>query len=388
MSKPLRILQCLRAPVGGLFRHVLDLAEEQAARGHDVGILADSRASDVLTTAKLEAIRPKLALGLHLIPMSRNPGAGDLFSARSVAGIAKRLDLDVLHGHGAKGGLYARLATARLRTAGQRLVCLYTPHGGVLHFDPKSAKGRVLLGTERGLGRLTHGIVFESAFSEAAYRAKVAEPRCAVRVVPNGLRPAEFEPVVPAPDAADLVFVGELRLLKGLDVLLEAMAGIKSPRPPTAVIVGAGPDAQAFKALSEQLGLGARVTFPGAMPARKAFPLGRLLVMPSRAESFPYIVLEAAAAGLPMIATKVGGIPEIFGTLSQRLVPPGDVAALRTRIETFLNAPDAVRSEAAALREDVGKRFTAAGMTEAILAFYRVCLDQKASGAWGQTLRV
>ncbi len=388
MSQPLRILQCLRAPVGGLFRHVLDLAEEQAARGHAVGILADSHASDALTTAKLEAIRPKLALGLHLTPMSRSPGAGDLFAARTVAGIAKRLNLDVLHGHGAKGGLYARLATARLRTAGQRLVCLYTPHGGVLHFDPKSAKGRVLLGTERALGRLTHGIVFESAFSQTAYRAKVAEPRCAVRVVPNGLRPAEFEPVVPAPDAADLVFVGELRHLKGVDVLLEAIAGIKSPRPPTVTIVGAGPDAQAFKALAEQLGLGARVTFPGARPAREAFPLGRLLVMPSRAESFPYIVLEAAAAGLPMIATQVGGIPEIFGTLADRLVPPGDVQSLRSRIEAFLNAPEEFRGEAATLRENVGKRFTVAGMTEAILAFYRECLDEKASAAWGQTLRV
>lgn len=388
MSKPLRILQCLRAPVGGLFRHVLDLAEEQAVRGHAVGILADSRASDALTTAKLEAIRPKLALGLHLTPMSRNPGAGDILAARTVAGVAKRLDLDVLHGHGAKGGLYARLATARLRAAGQRVVCLYTPHGGVLHFDPKSAKGRVLLGTERALGRLTHGIVFESAFSQAAYRAKVAPPHCAVRVIPNGLRPAEFAPVVLTPGAADLVFVGELRHLKGVDVLLEAMAGIQSPRPPTAVIVGAGPDAQAFKALAEQLGLGARVTFPGAKPARDAFVLGRLLVMPSRAESFPYIVLEAAAAGLPMIATRVGGIPEIYGTLSDRLVPPGDVAALRTRIETFLNAPDEFRSDAAALREDVGNHFTVAGMTGAILSFYRECLGETASADSGQTLWV
>lgn len=381
MSKPLRILHCLRAPVGGLFRHVLDLAEEQAARGHSVGILADSRASDALTTAKLEAIRPKLALGLHLTPMSRNPGAGDIFAARTVASIAKRLDLDVLHGHGAKGCLYARLAAARLRASGQRVVCLITPHGGVLHFDPKSAKGRVLLGTERALGRLTHGIVFESAFSEAAYRSKVAEPRCDVRVVPNGLRPAEFTPITPAPNARDIVFVGELRHLKGVDVLLEAIAGVSSPRPPTATIVGSGPDAQAFRALSEQLGLGARVSFPGALPAREAFALGRLLVMPSRAESFPYIVLEAAAAGLPIIATRVGGIPEIFGTLTDRLVPPGDTAALIARIESFLNAPEAFHDDAATLREDTARRFTVAGMTEAVTAFYRACIGTLADAA-------
>ena len=388
MSEPLRILHCLRAPVGGLFRHVLDLSEAQAARGHAVGILADSRASDALTAAKLEAIRPKLALGLHLTPMSRNPGAGDIFATRTVAKVASPMRLDVLHGHGAKGGLYARLASVRLRAAGQRPVSFYTPHGGVLHFDPKSAKGRVLLATERALARLTDGIVFESAYSEAAYRAKVAEPRCPVRVIPNGLNPGEFSPVLPDADAADLVFVGELRHLKGVDVLLEAMGSLGASRPTTAVIVGAGPDAEAFKALSRQLGLGARVIFAGATPTREAFARGRCLVMPSRAESFPYIVLEAAAAGLPMIATNVGGIPEIFGRLTDRLVPPGDVRALQSRIETFLNAPESFRSDATALRDDAARRFTVSAMTDTILTFYSECLDKRASVAWGQTQRV
>ena len=59
-----------------------------------------------------------------------------------------------------------------------------------------------------------------------------------------------------------------------------------------------------------------------AMPARQAIALGRIMVVPSRAESLPYVVLEAAAAGMPLIATGVGGIPEIYGPLSDTLVPP------------------------------------------------------------------
>ncbi|MFO1172550.1 MAG: glycosyltransferase family 4 protein [Hyphomicrobiaceae bacterium] len=385
MSAPLRILQCLRAPVGGLFRHVLDLAEAQAALGHEVGILADSRASDALTTARLEAIRPKLALGLHLIPMSRNPGIGDIAATQAVATIAKRLDLDVLHGHGAKGGLYARLAAARLRRSGRRLVCVYTPHGGVLHFDPKSMKGRVLLGAERAISSLTDAIVFESAFSQSAYRAKIGEPACETRVIPNGLKPDEFATVTPAPDAADLLFIGELRHLKGVDVLFEAIAAIPDPDRPRAVIVGAGPDAEAFKAQARDLGLDAHVTFPGAMPAREAFRLGRCLVVPSRAESFPYIVLEAAAAGLPMIATRVGGIPEIYAEASDRLVPAGDSAALRGQIDAYRSNPSAFAAAALSLRDSVERRFTVDRMSRAVLDLYRQRLDGADARQLGRT---
>ena len=64
------------------------------------------------------------------------------------------------------------------------------------------------------------------------------------------------------------------------------------------------------------------------MPAREAFALGRALVVPSRAESFPYIVLEAAAAGLPLLATNVGGIPEIVSGTDTALLPPEDADAL------------------------------------------------------------
>ena len=69
----MRIFHCLRAPLGGLFRHVLDLAEEQADRGHDVGILADNTVEDRLTAVKFAAIAPRLRLGIARVPISRQP---------------------------------------------------------------------------------------------------------------------------------------------------------------------------------------------------------------------------------------------------------------------------------------------------------------------------
>ena len=126
-----------------------------------------------------------------------------------------------------------------------------------------------------------------------------------MRVVHNGVADAEFLPVKTAPDATDLVFVGELRKLKGVDVLIEAMARLaRDGRKLTATIVGDGADRGAFEAAVAAHDLAAAVQFVGAKPARAAFALGRLLVVPSRAESLPYIVLEAAAAGLPIIATQ------------------------------------------------------------------------------------
>src|SRR5258708_24803173 len=98
-------------------------------------------------------------------------------------------------------------------------------------------------------------------------------------------------------------------------------------RKVTATIVGNGPDRAQFEREVAKHGLGEQVQFVGAKPARQAFSLGRLLIVPSRAEALPYIVLEAAAAGGPMIATQVGGIPEIFAPEAGALVAPAYPAA-------------------------------------------------------------
>ena len=276
----------------------------------------------------------------------------------------------MLHGHGAKGGAYGRLAARKLKGSGQSVRVFYTPHGGSLHFDPGSPQGMLFLGMERQLARMTDGIIFESDYSRRVHAAKVGAPLCPVRVIPNGLLPADFSDHQPAPDARDVLFVGELRQLKGVDVLLKALAMTTKPRPPTAVIVGAGPDEARFKKLAASLGLGDRVHFAGAMPAARAFPMGRLLAVPSRAESFPYIVLEGAAAGMPMLMSDVGGIPEITAGTFTELLQPGDAAALSRRLSQFLADAAPMLENAADLKRRVAGRFTVARMAADIAEFY------------------
>ena len=375
----MKILHVLRTPVGGLFRHVRDLAAAQAARGHSVGVLYDSSTGDGLASDRLAALGDACALGVHGVAISRALSPRDLGGLMAARRLARDLDVDILHGHGAKGGAFARLAGALAGVvsapASQRPRVFYTPHGGSLHYDPRSVAGRVFLGMERHLERWTDGLIFESAFSARSYEAKVGAPRTASRVVHNGLQPSELTLVQPVADAADFVFVGELRHLKGVDVLLQALARIetKSPRTgqaATAVFVGDGPEAQTFRDLAERLGLGSRVRFVGALPARTAFALGRTLVVPSRAESFPYIVLEAAAAGRPLIVTDVGGIPEILAGSGVGMIPADDVAALATAMCAAVARPLDIAAGATRLRARMAERFTVAAMTDAVLDFY------------------
>ena len=365
---PLKILHVLRSPVGGLFRHVLDLSRAQAARGHQVGIVADASTGGERAEAAFAALSPHLALGLTRVPMSRDLGFSDVSAQRHVARRGREASVDVLHGHGAKGGAYARLASPNA-------IRVYTPHGGSLHYNRTSPVGFVYLTLEQMLMARTELFLFESQYGRDVFETKVGKPRSLVRVVHNGVTADEFAEVAPQTDATDIVFIGELRMLKGVDVLLDALAQLAREQHITATIVGDGPDAAQFKTQAEQLGLSGTVRFLKPMPARAAFALGRLMVAPSRAESLPYIILETAAAAVPLITTKVGGIPEVFGPQSGRLVPPSDVPALASAINVALADPAAMRNETLTLRARVQAEFSADVMTEQVLSAYAEALS-------------
>jgi glycosyltransferase involved in cell wall biosynthesis len=366
---PLRILHVLRAPVGGLFRHVCDLALEQTARGHAVGVIADKTTGGENVERALSALAQKLKLGVSRIPMSRHAGLSDLAAVRYVSTHSRQLNASVVHGHGAKGGAYARLG-------GGNAIRAYTPHGGSLHFSRANPVGFAYLRVEKALLKKTDLALFESEYAKAVFEQKIGAPAGLSAVVHNGVRPEEFEPVVLEAGAADILFVGELRKLKGVDVLIEAIALLKSRgQMLRAEIVGDGPDREAFVSLAQARGVAMQINFAGAMPARRAFAKGRLLIVPSRAESLPYIVLEGIAAGKSVLATKVGGIPEIFGPDADALLPPGDAMALTSAIEATLAADTSAKT--ARLRTRVSELFTVSAMTEGVLGAYERALAQR-----------
>ncbi len=369
-SSSLKILHVLRAPVGGLFRHVLDLAQGQTERGHQVGIVAAEPAPDSPAQAKLDTIRSRLKLGVSLIPMQRQVGLGDLAAVRHVTKVIAAAIPDVVHGHGAKGGAFARLASTNDIRA-------YTPHGGSLHYGPWTPQGLIYGTAERLLMRRTDLLLFESKFAQQTYETAIGNPSSLVRVIHNGVGAGEFTPVEPSPDATDLVAIGELRHIKGIDVLIEAIAALAAKgRPLSATIVGQGPDEQSFRDLVTQRGLTNSVRFAGYHPARHAFGFGHLLIVASRAESLPYIVLEAAAARVPMVATKVGGIPEIFEP-QHPLVAPGDASALAFAIASSLDNLPATQTSANRLQDRVRDLFSQNAMVDGILTAYGEAIRAK-----------
>ena len=145
-DRPLRILHAVRAPVGGIFRHILDLANGQADRGHHVGIVADSLTGGERAAKALAEIAPRLRLGVHRFAIRREPWPSDILVWMHFTRLAKRLNPDVLHGHGAKAGAFVRLT----RGSGET-IRIYTPHGGSLHYPLDTLKGGFYARLERVL---------------------------------------------------------------------------------------------------------------------------------------------------------------------------------------------------------------------------------------------
>jgi glycosyltransferase involved in cell wall biosynthesis len=369
--RPLRILHCVRSPIGGIFRHIADLARAQAEAGHEVGLICDASTGGAFENAHIATLAPYLALGVTRIAMHRNISPADIPAARRVLGAVAALRPDVLHGHGAKGGAYARMIgtwLGRRRPVGR----FYSPHGGSLHHDPRALSGRVYFTIERGLERLSDGFVFVSGYEQGVYATSVGHPRVPTIQVRNGLRPAEFEPVVPRPDAADFLFIGVMRDLKGTDVLIDALKDleVRHGRTARALFVGDGPDRERYVTRAASHGLNGHVQFAPPMPAREAFARARTVVVPSRAESSPYIVLETVAAGVPILVTAVGGIPEMLAPERDRLLRPGDVAGLADAMANTLADPAGTAAAAAERRTYFQRRHTLDGMARRVTDFY------------------
>ena len=367
-NSPIKVIHCLRAPVGGLFRHVCDLVQGQYSQGLSVGVIYDSSTEDDHAKLVFDELSPLCSLGIMHVPMSRTLKYSDLTTLKQITEFCKKVQPQIIHGHGAKGGAYARLVAS---LANRDVKTVYTPHGGSLHYAANSPIGMVYLGLERLLKKKTHGLIFESQYSADTYQQKLGQFPCDHKVIHNGLKEAEFDRWSVDNAEYDFVFVGELRMLKGIDVLLQAIAKVEETHPVKVLIVGTGPDKAYFRKQIENLGLNTSIVIsPPIFPATDAFNLGRCVVMPSLAESFPYVVLEALAAGCPLITTNVGGIPEIFGPYKNDLIAAGDVSALADAMLFAMENPDQLAIRLTQIQAFIKSQFGIQQMLDEVKLYY------------------
>lgn len=370
----LTIIHLVRAPIGGIFRHLADLATAQAGQGHQVGIICDSLTGGPFEDAYVERLQKILPLGVTRVEMPRAVGLSDIAAMRRVTKVLKSQNPDVLHCHGSKGGVYGRLAKG-LRRLSKKTAVFYAPHGGSLHYPPKSKEGRVYFTIERFLERWTSGLAHVSEYEQRTYVQKVGVPKTKAHVIHNGIGEQELLPVVPNSDARDFLFIGMLRDLKGVDLFINAIKTLHDEAPTTAWIVGEGAeeDKARYRQMVTERGLSEAVQFYPATPAREVFAMAKSIVVPSRAESLPYIVLEAAGAKLPMICTNVGGISEIYADQSDRLVTPtldAITEAMRNMRAAGFQTPITAR-----LHDQVSKNFSIKVMEERVMKLYQEALN-------------
>jgi glycosyltransferase involved in cell wall biosynthesis len=334
-----KVVQFLTQGTGGPADHVADVAPLLAARGHDVTVvMPESVAAQRIEAAGVR----RVAVGVR--------HKTDVAGATALVSLLRRERPDVVHCQDRRAGLFGRLAG---RAAGVRGL-VYTLHGvpeslgplvpgNLVAATPRRRDRFYYLTLERWLARSGRVVVPSEALARYVVD-HVRVPAARVDVVRNGVDVARFTPG-PGSGGASLrvVWLGLMVPVKRLDVLLAALRSVDGV---TAVLAGDGP----LRASVESGARGLDVELPGFVADPAPLLAGAdAFVLPSAAENCPLALLQAMACGLPVVASRVGGIPEVVTDgVDGLLVPPGEPEPLAAALTSLRDKALRARLGAAA----------------------------------------
>lgn len=393
VSARIRVVRVItRLNIGGPALHATLLTERLDPHGYDSLLVAGAegaREGNYLTLhgKTLDHLVRLPALGREV------QGLTDLLAFVQLTRLLRRIRPQIVHTHMAKAGTLGRLAAFTARVP----VVVHTYHGHVFHGYFSPAKSRVFLAIERWLGRRTDRLlaVSETVRSDLVALG-IADPG-RFHVVPLGLDLATFlaceayrgqlRAELALPDSTPLVgIVARLVPIKAHEVFLEAAARLRRDVPECRfLVVGDGDRRADLERQAERLGVADRVRFLGWRPdlARIYADLD-VVALCSRNEGSPVSLIEAMAAGRPVVATRVGGVPDLVEDgVTGYLVPADDCDALASAVRALLADPERRQAMGAAGRKRVVPAFSAERLLADVDRLYTELLHEKLGRSQG-----
>ncbi|MBI3997411.1 MAG: glycosyltransferase family 4 protein [Armatimonadetes bacterium] len=284
---------------------------------------------------------------------------------------------DLVHVHSTRAGFWGRLAARRAAVP----VVLFTAHGWAFAEGRPVPMRALLAAAERMAARWTTRIICVSEYDRhVAHRFRVGRPDQLV-VIRNGSAPGDAPPrtghevrrELGLPDGPILAFIGRLARQKDPLTALQALRVLPEG---ALLIVGDGPWRARVEAFVRRHALERRVVVAGLRTdVRRLLAASDIFVLPSRWEGLPFAVIEAMMAGLPVVAARVGGLPELIEDgVTGLLVPPGDPPALAAALRRLIVDPALRRQMGSAGREKALREFTLERMLRETAALYDALL--------------
>jgi glycosyltransferase involved in cell wall biosynthesis len=376
----LKILLVTEASSAGVGRHVIDLAKGLREAGHTVHLIYSPVRIDARFRNGLDQLG-KLRVPVTPLAMKRSPHPHDaVCCVRIRRYVQQHGPFDVIHGQSSKGGALARLAGFSLPG-----VRVYTPHAMYTMNPELKPLPRLVLGRiEQFLSWLGHGVILVSE-DEHRHALETGMTREKLFVVPNGIALDLRADVSAARAALGLSaselcvgFVGRFAPQKAPEDLLKSFARVAGRVPNVRLaMVGEGPMAPALHAEAERLGIQQRVLWPGARDGQSAMAAFDIFALPSRYEGFPYVLLEAMVAGLPVVSTRVGGTQTLIEDGQNGwLVPAGCPDVMAEALQRLLVNEPLRRQMGAVTRRRV-QDYSLEHMVNRTLAVYETLLSRR-----------
>jgi glycosyltransferase involved in cell wall biosynthesis len=357
--RPRVLLLITLAETGGAQTYVGALTAALVDR-YDVTVAAHG------TGPLAEQARAAGAGWVELRHVRRRVSPRDLLGLLELVRLMRRTRPHIVHASSSKAGVLGRVA-AQLAGVPIRF---FTVHGWA-HTAHDGANGRLYRFAEKAVRPLTTTtICVAESERSAGVRGRTCDPERSI-VIHTGIDVASRRQARPAEGVPVIVSVGRLRPPKDAMTLLRALALVRGNYK--ARVVGDGPELQAAEEERRRLGLVEIVDVPGERDDIEAIlASSHIFALSSRSEALPVSVLEAMAAGLPVVASRVGGIPElVVDGESGLLVPAGDPHALAEALQRLIDDPSLRARLGAAGRARVEKRFRLESFLEAHLDLYR-----------------